>query len=319
MNVDQIRAIGLGPATDRLSRPERVVGIILAVWFGLISLLVLSPQIYRGAPVGWDAVVYTEAARNLLSGVDPWVPTSNAIGFAAPPPSLLPYVPFAWLPDPAVGPLWVAVAAVCAVYSVRRLGLPMWWLLFPPIAHGIATGGTALPVLALLVRGGTFAEAAAVTIRVYAAIPMVVLGHWRSIAAAFVVIAVTSPFLAWPTFLNEYGQISERLVLQASGGSSVAGVPILVPIAVIALLLLGRPRAAWLAVPVLWPSTQLYYAVIAVPALASAPLVAVGLAVPGAPLAVAVGVASQAAFERVLAWIRPRKQRIEPLPPSDPI
>ena len=38
-------------------------------------------------------------------------------------------------------------------------------------------------------------------------------------------------------------------------------------IAIVALLSLGLRRAGWLAVPLLWPSTQFHYAAISVPGL----------------------------------------------------
>lgn len=304
-------------SSDPPSLAERATRIILPVWFGLMSLVVLSPQIFMGRQLGWDAIAYTNAARTLLSGGDPWAPTSAGITYAAPPPSLLAYVAFAPLPDAVVAPVWVLIAGLSAVYAIRRLGLPGWWLLFPPVAHGIATGGTALPVLALLVHGGAVAGAAAVTLRVYAAVPLLILGRWRALGLALVVIAVTSPFLAWPAFLGDLGRISGVLTSQSDGGSSVVAIPILIPVTLVALAALGRRRAAWLLVPVLWPSSQLYYAVIALPALASAPFIAIGLAVPGAPLAVAISVMSEAVYERVAArtgWPSPRTAGSRPSP-----
>lgn len=247
--------------------------------------------------------MYTEAARTLLGGDDPWAPTSSAIAFAAPPPSLLPYLPMAWLPDALIRPVWVAIASISAIYSVRRLQLPAWWLLFPPVAHGIATGGTALPVLALLVSGGAVARAAGIVARVYAAVPIIILGRWRSLAVAGALLLATAPFVGWPAYIQDLDRIAGLLVSQSEGGMSVASVPILVPFAALSLIVLGRRRAAWLLVPVLWPNTQLHYAVIALPALASTPLLAAALTVPGAPLAVAVGIMAQAAYERLLAMV----------------
>jgi catechol 2,3-dioxygenase-like lactoylglutathione lyase family enzyme len=63
----------------------------------------------------------------------------------------------------------------------------------------------------------------------------------------------------------------------------------------IALVLLGRERAAWLAVPVLWPATQLHYTVIALPALT--PFLA-AFAAPNHPGYLAVGVICYAFWVR---------------------
>ena len=46
---------------------------------------------------------------------------------------------------------------------------------------------------------------------------------------------------------------------------SALAIPVLIPVAVIALVLMGRRRAAWWVVPVLWPSTQWYYTSLAMP------------------------------------------------------
>lgn len=77
------------------------------------------------------------------------------------------------------------------------------------------------------------------------------------------------------------------------------------PVAVVALLLVGRERAAWLTVPAIWPATQWYYSTIAVPALVgrtTASYVAAALLavpIPGVPvLAVAVVAAEGLASRR---------------------
>jgi len=56
------------------------------------------------------------------------------------------------------------------------------------------------------------------------------------------------------------------LQTQSDGGMSAWATPILLPIGAIALVVMGRERAAWWSVPVLWPSTQWYYASMVVPA-----------------------------------------------------
>ena len=47
---------------------------------------------------------------------------------------------------------------------------------------------------------------------------------------------------------------------------SALAIPVLIPVAVVALVLMGRRAAAWWVVPVLWPSTQWYYTSLAMPA-----------------------------------------------------
>ena len=64
--------------------------------------------------------------------------------------------------------------------------------------------------------------------------------------------------------------------------------PVLVPFAAIALIVMGRQRASWWFIPALWPSTQWYYSLMAMPALT--PLTAAILAAPvqGGPAVAAI-------------------------------
>jgi TCP-1/cpn60 chaperonin family len=286
--------VGVVKPLDRGLR--RLARDLVIVVFGVISLRYLIPPLVGGLPFGWDAVVYTHAARALLDGGDPWLARGYAIGFAAPPPSLIPFLPFAWMSDAAVSISWVAIAAASAVYSVRRLGLAWWWLAFPPITLGVAAGSGALLGLALMAYGSTTANAAAVAIRIYSALPLALLGHWRSAAASVLLLAVSAPFLDWPAYIAGRDRVAATFQGGAANLSAFAA-PALVPLAVVCLLLMGRTRAAWLIVPVLWPWTQPYYAVIALPVLVSMPWVAFTLAIPIPGLIVA-GLAAQLMADR---------------------
>jgi len=144
---------------ERLFRP-----VLIAV-FTVVTLGLAIPPLLVGLPFGWDAVVYTEAARAWLEGANPWTSQGYAIGYAAPPPSFLPYILFAPLPDPVVSAAWIVIALGCALYCLRRIGLPAWWLLFPPVSLGIMTGSSALLVTALLVRAGVIAKTEFVEVR----------------------------------------------------------------------------------------------------------------------------------------------------------
>jgi hypothetical protein len=309
--------------------PRLAIDASVAIWFAVISATLAFGPAFKGQEVrlGWDAIVYSHAAQALLAGSDPWAVEIFGIHFAAPPPSLLPFVPFAWLPDIAVAAAWVAIALVSSIYAVRTLRLPWFWLLFPPIVLGVLAGSSAPLVLALLVRGGVAADAAAVVARVFAAAPLLVLGRWRGLVAAAVVAFVTLTFLAWPRFLDALPAIAATLSSQASGGLSAVVQPLTLVIAVVSLVLLGRRRAAWLAVPALWPATQLYYASIALPVLGEMPLVAIAIASAGTPGLIAFGLAGQVLIDRLmprlrrLPWVgeveRPAPRAAPALPPSE--
>ena len=75
-------------------------------------------------------------------------------------------------------------------------------------------------------------------------------------------------------------------------------VPILVPFTVVALIAMGRQRASWWIVPALWPSTQWYYSLMAMPALT--PLTAAILAAPvqGGPAVGAIVAALEIRYRR---------------------
>ena len=135
---------------------RRVGWWLLAAWFAVISATWILGPATRGNDLwfGWDAVVYTQAARDLLAGGDPWATQVFSINFAGPPTSLLPFLPFVALPDALVAAAWVAIGFASSLYSIRRLALPMWWLAFPPVVIGIAAGSSAPLVLALVVKAG---------------------------------------------------------------------------------------------------------------------------------------------------------------------
>ena len=272
--------------------------------------------------IGWDAIIYTDAARAMLAGGNAWGPAGGAALFAGPPPSLLPYFLFVWLPDPVIAAGSAVVAALTGVYVLRKLQLPPWWLFFPPVLVAILAGSSALPATALIVRGGSIAAGAAVALRAYVAVPLAILGRWRALAVAAVIVVVSAPFLDWPLFLSKLDVVRAVLDDQTGGGKSAAAIPVLIPIAVACLFLLGRRRAAWLMVPALWPYSQTYYAVVALPVLAEVPLVAVALAIDWKAIVV-VGLVAQVILERLLrdrrpAWRAAPAAEAVPLPTAAP-
>jgi hypothetical protein len=162
----------------------------------------------------------------------------------------------------------VLISGAVAMWTLRRLGLPVWWMLFPPLVEGIWVGNLNIFVIALLVAGGSVAGGLAAILKVYAAVPLVLLGRWKPLVITGVVMLVTYPFLPWAAFLAQYPRISASLADQAWGGvTNMYTTPLVLAGAAIGLVLIGRRQAAWLAVPVLWPATQFHYSVLALPAL----------------------------------------------------
>jgi hypothetical protein len=263
--------------------------VLVVAWFVVISLMRLSAVAARGAP-GYDGMLYRAATIRWLEGGDPWlIPQSGAI-YAAPPPTLLAMLPFAIVPEALARPLLLALGVAATVWMIRRLKLPMWWLAFPPLVDGLWIANPHVFVAPLLVAG--LAPLAAL-VKLYAgAVPAIRL-DWKALAATAALMFVTFPFLPWGLFIERWPDVSQALNNQSAGGGfSVWVTPLLLPVALVAGLLIGRDRLAWWSIPVFWPFTQWYYSSIALPVLTPLAAVALSIPVPGATtagLVIAVG------------------------------
>lgn len=234
---------------------------------------------YQMAPqfVGFDARLYASAARAWLEGGDPWKVSDLGIYFAAPPPILAVFVPFAYLPGALTSAFWIAASLLAASLAIRALGRPLWWLAFWPIVDGVLVGNPDVIVLCLLVVAGGRLSGLAPLFKVYAVIPLVGERRLAQLAVAVGLIAVSTVFLPWSQWVSTLPEITENLARE-SVTTSVFGEPVTMVIGAIALLSLGVRRAAWLAVPVLWPSTQPHYMAMSVPMLT--PLMAIAWTLP---------------------------------------
>ncbi len=302
---------------------RRIVPVLLATWFVVITVMRLI-LIAPGGP-GFDGRLYRSATVAWLAGQDPWAVVQGGVYFGAPPPSLIPMIPFALLPETLGVGLLLVLCVVGSVWAIRRLGLPLWWLAFPPLVDGVWNANPHALVLPLLVAGGAVLGALAIVVKVYAAIVPLIRLELRTLILAGVAVVVTAPFVPWATYLAERQTIQDHLDATAGGGSSVWGLsmPILavaVVVAVVTFVMLlrrDRERAAWLAMPVFWPWTQWYYSSMAIPGVADpagdrSPLsmvitLAIAAAVLGSPIegapvialvVVAVGPPLAAAVER---------------------
>jgi hypothetical protein len=259
-----------------------VVGLItrfgLPVWFAIESILGIAQSLQDTELIFFDARLYIAATRAWLDGGNPWSVELAGNYYAAPPPSLLAMLPVVPLPPGAdVAVVAVAVAGA-AILTVRMLGLPWWWLLFPPLVQCFLSAnihGLLIPLI--LAGGGTFAAIA----KAYAVIPLVILGRWRSLAALLAVLAITALVLPWPEYIRDAGVITERLAAQTKLGVPIGVLVVLSPAILVALVVVGRERAAWLAVCALWPSQQFYYGTLAMPIKSKIAGALVALPVPG--------------------------------------
>jgi len=298
----------MGPMRSRDRLPTWTLDALLATWFAVISAQRLAVLVGGGA-FGFDGRLYRDATRAWLAGGDPWSVFLGGIGFGAPPPTLLAMVPFAILPESLALATMLGAGLTGTALVLHRLGMPLWFLLFPPLVDAAWNANPEVLLLPLLMAG-VAGPGAAGLVKAYALVPVLVLGRWRPLAVAAIVLLLSAPLLPWYQFLTALPEIADRFRVQSSGGMSATAWWPLIPVAAAALVLAGRDRAAWLAVPVLWPWTQWYYATIAIPAFArrtaGAYLAAALLAtpVPGLPVAAAAAIA----LERIVRGRAPRGQ-----------
>ncbi|GAC1663626.1 MAG: hypothetical protein NVS9B8_02950 [Candidatus Limnocylindrales bacterium] len=279
--------------------PERVGGrlwIVAAAWFITLSAIRLSVLV-PSLP-GYDGMLYRAATLRWLAGGDPWAVQPDMAAFGAPPPTLLAMLPFAMLPEVIARIALVGLGIAASVWLIRRLRLPIWWLAFPPLVDGLYIGNPHVFVVPLIVAGfGPLAVFA----KVYAgAIPALLL-RWRTLFVTAVLFVVTAPFLPWGAFIAQWPAVSAALASQSGGGGlSVLATPILLPIALVAAVVIGRESRAWWAVPVFWPYTQWYYASMVLPVATPLAAMALAMPIPGATTLAIVLAAAESLHRRRL-------------------
>lgn len=228
----------------------------LPVWFGANSAVGILYAARDTSLLYFDARLYLLATQAWLAGGDPWAVDLAGNFYAAPPPSLLPLAPLAVLPIDLGVAIIAASVIGAAVLSVRLLRLPWWWLLFPPLIQSILSANVQALLLPLILIG---AGPVAVFLKVYAVVPLLLLARWRALAVTAILLVATAPILPWALYLSELGAINARLVDQTNFALPTLVLLAFAPLAVMAMWVVGRERAAWLAVPALWPSQQYYY------------------------------------------------------------
>lgn len=277
---------------------------LLPVWFVAIDLA--SVPWFIATTPGSDAVVYVRGAAAFLAGRDPWSATVSIAGaeyhFSGLPPTVVVFIPFALLPEILAGVILTLGGVGSAVLIIRRLRLPVWYLAFPPILAAVWTGNPQLPLMALLLCGG---GALAPAIKVFAVAPLFGERRWRSLFLCGLIFGATTIAVSglWAQFFGEWSAIAARQMAETQGGLSAWGqpLPFLVAtcLALLVLALLDQRAAGWLAVPALWPGSQLSYATMTLP-LATTPLVAaMAYPLPGLPAVVAIGYACVVAYHRL--------------------
>ncbi len=260
----------------------------LPVVFSIIAFA----QLIGGLTSGWlglDAEIYYRGSAAWLAGLNPWDTFSiiedsgKRFHYSALPPMTIIGAPFTVLPEPVFVMLVTALSGLAAVYIVRRLKMPLYWLLFPPMVEGVLSGNPSIILLALLLSANPLAEALAPLLKVYAFIPLFSEQRWRGCWLAVAGFGLTF-LLAWPlwmAYLSDLASRSGRLMNEADGGFSTGGniaLFLMAAVSIVWLILIDRKAAGWLIVPALWPASQFHYSTLAMPVMH--PILALGLALP---------------------------------------
>lgn len=299
-------------AWERLLTPR--VRAATSTWgLALIFVMVTVERTMSAISLGFVAVdlrIYRTAAIAAWQGGDPWKVGAEGLTFAAPPPALIPYLPAGAIPEILAILVYGALSVAAAILAIRALHLPLWWLMFPPLAESIVVLNADVFVIALLLCGQRWA-AASILFKVYAAVPLLLQRRWTAVLVGGLLCAVSLPLLG--TFIADRDLIAHALDEQSSGGLSAWSSWLMVPTIAALAILRGR-GAEWLAVPALWPFTQLHYSVLALPAAARSPLTAFLLCFavlylpPIAVIILAIGMLSR----RAAAPYRSEATRTEP-------
>jgi len=299
------RLTRLRSRTAGLEAAFRKIG--LPAWFVVIDLLWVAKPIVFGI----DARHYQRATSEWLAGGDPWTVSEGGIPFAAGPHTLLFYVPTSWLPLEVSTAFWMILGAAASVWLVRRLTLPLWWVLFPPLTHAIWNGNPQTEMLALLVLGTALAGGAAAALKLYALVPLAF--HPRRFAVAAVILVVTLPLVPWDLYLDHGLGVGSHLDTAWNG--SAWRFPLLLPPTLIALWVTRNRGGEWYAVPAAFPATQFYYVSTALPALVGRPLLAALLALP-VPLMTPAVVIGLAVAPELVRRVAQRRSRTAPASPT---
>ena len=266
---------------------RRLWPVVLLFWFAWQTYQRISFFTVRHFPLGIDARIYYRGVVAWLQGGNPWdaavMVGGNSYHYAGSPVTTVLLAPAGLLSEDAFAAVSLILTWIAAIWILRRVRLPIWWLLFPPISEALFSANPQLIVLALILADRSWLAAVATALKVYAFIPLAGEGRWRAIGVAVAFNAATiviAPGL-WIRYINLFGTISSRLEYESIEGFSAFYFPVLLALTVVALAMLAlrdRRAAGWLAVPAIWPASQLHYSTMALPVMS--PLLAFFLAIP---------------------------------------
>lgn len=223
-------------------------------------LLVGADYAANGKLPGYDGWLYREASATWLAGGDPWSVGVSHAHFAGAPTTILSFVPAVVIPGDAFRWLFVGVCLAAAVYALRRIGLPLYWLLYAPLGVAVILGQPGVLVLALLVSVPVLAP----LIKPFAGLPLLWRPRDAGLAIAGAVVTMLAATDLWLDWWRRLPALSARLTAELHGAEPL---PVVIGgAAALVIVAWRRPQhARWLAVAALWPLPEYHYAILALP------------------------------------------------------
>ncbi len=192
-----------------------------------------------------DAHIYYRATEAWLAGTNPWAVTFNGIPFAAPPPALLLNLPLQILGEELAVWVWAVVNTLSVAYLLRRFRLPIWYVVFLPIAEGWMGATPDLTLAALVFLGGGWFAA---LMKPYSIPAILAASRRKAVVVAFGLGVVTIPLLPWSEFFASRALI-QRAFEDYTQMVSAFGDPVLMVVTAVGLVSLGWKRGLGLMTP----------------------------------------------------------------------
>lgn len=248
--------------------PVLTVFVLHCVW--------ILPAIVQSESWFSDARLYFRATTAWLDGGNPWATSIHGLSFAGPPPTLLLNLPLIPFGEDVAWAFWPAAGILGIVSVLRRLRLPLWWILFPPIMEGWFAGSPDYALAGLALSGLAWIPALT---KPYSTPAILAERGWRPVLIAGMLLVLTFAFLPWALFVESLPLVAATLT-RYTHHLSAWGNPFGMVLVSGSLLILGRRLGLGLAVPALWPNAQLHYAVFSMYAASRSPVLAIGLSLP---------------------------------------
>jgi hypothetical protein len=289
--------IGLPWMTDFVRTPTRHKALhaggqaVLFGWFAKYAWDTVHAQFIVAGRLALDARIYYRGAEAWVHGSDPWAAKvdfpSYSLHYAAPPPTVILFAPFTLIPEQVFVTGFTLLSVAAALYILRRVHLPAWWIAFPPLLIGALSGNPVIVAVACAVAGSRWLAPVGTAAKIYVGAAIVGERRWWSLAitAAVMLATVIVFWPLWHLYLVDYSSISATIAHESRGGYSATTYPPLFAVTAVmlaALALIDFRAACWLAVPALAPFTELHASVFALPVIS--PILAIGLAYPLAGL-----------------------------------